>query len=282
LIPIGCGSLVLSVLIGAPVPLIETDPLGGGQPELTAAGDLGQGARLLRPRPQARPSCPHLRGPRLADWLVAADVGEWQHYEGETRRAEFLRRNRRRRRFRLGWLANFHRINADRLGNVLECHGALIAGLVIERSPDLPVGILGETDRARPRDALEPGGNIDAVAHQIAVALLNHVADVNADAKFDPALSRQTCVALDHACLHFNRAAHGIDGATELDDASVAGALDGVAMMRGDGGVDQVTARRPRPSGCTRRARRSSALGGDPNGGKTIEHEASSERSNKD
>jgi hypothetical protein len=65
--------------------------------------------------------------------------------------------------------------------------------------------------------------------------------------------------ALDYAVLHFDAR---IDHAAELDDASVTPALDDAAVMRGDRGVDQVTARRPRSSDCTRRARRSSALDG--------------------
>ena len=48
----------------------------------------------------------------------------------------------------------------------------------------LPVGVLGETDRARLSDPLEPRGDIDAVAHQVAVGLLDHVAEMDADAAF--------------------------------------------------------------------------------------------------
>ena len=64
----------------------------------------------------------------------------------------------------------------------------------------------------------EPRGDIDAVAHQIAVALLDHVAEMNADAEFDALFGRQAAVALDHAVLHFDRAAHRVDHAAELDD----------------------------------------------------------------
>ena len=40
----------------------------------------------------------------------------------------------------------------------------------IEPPLDLPVGVLGQTDRAGRGDALQPRGDIDAVAHQVAVA----------------------------------------------------------------------------------------------------------------
>ena len=122
---------------------------------------------------------------------------------------------------------------------------AEIADRHLEPSLDLPVGLLGETDRAGLGDALEPRGDIDAVAHQVAVALLDHVAEVDADAKLDPLLRRQAGVALDHAALHFDRAAHRVDHAPELDDRAVAGALDDAPVMNGDDGVDEIAAKGP-------------------------------------
>jgi hypothetical protein len=50
--------------------------------------------------------------------------------------------------------------------------------------------LLGEADRAGQGDALQPCSDVDALADQIAVALLDDVADMNADAKFDAALGR--------------------------------------------------------------------------------------------
>jgi len=52
----------------------------------------------------------------------------------------------------------------------------------------LPVGLLGETDRPGLGDALEPRGDIDAVAHEVAVGFLDNVAQVDADAKLDAAV----------------------------------------------------------------------------------------------
>ena len=88
----------------------------------------------------------------------------------------------------------------------------------------------------------EPRGDVDAVAHQIAVALLDDVAEMNADAKLDAALGRHAGVALDHAVLDFDGAAHRVDHAAELDDGAVAGALDDAAVMHGDGRIDQIAA----------------------------------------
>ena len=90
-------------------------------------------------------------------------------------------------------------------------------------------------------------GDIDAVAHQVAVALLDDIAQMNADAELDAALGRQAGVALDHAVLHLDGAAHGVDHAAELDEDAVAGALDHAPVMHGDGRIDQIAAQRPQP-----------------------------------
>ena len=77
-------------------------------------------------------------------------------------------------------------------------------------------------------------------------ALLDDVAKMNADAKLDPTFRRKAGVALDHARLHLEGAAHGVDHAAELDDDPVAGALDDAAMMGGYCRVDEVAAETPK------------------------------------
>ena len=67
--------------------------------------------------------------------------------------------------------------------------------------------------------------DIDAIAHQVAIAFLDHITKMDVDTELDAALRRKTRVALDHAVLHFDGAAHGVDHAAELDDAPVAGAF---------------------------------------------------------
>ena len=42
---------------------------------------------------------------------------------------------------------------------------------------------------------------------------------MNADTKLDAALRRKAGIALDHAVLHFDGAAHGVDDAAKLDEA---------------------------------------------------------------
>ena len=148
-----------------------------------------------------------------------------------------------------GWAASadLQRIDPDRLGDVLELHCTEIVDRKIEPRLDLPVGVLGETDTARLANAFQARGDIDAVTHQIAVALLDDVAQMDTDAELDAAFGRQAGIALDHGILHFDGAAHGVDDAAELDEASVAGALDHAAIVHGDGRIDQIAAQRPQP-----------------------------------
>ena len=147
-------------------------------------------------------------------------------------------------RFRLGGDADLQRIDPDRPFDVLELSLAEIRDRHVEPTAHLPVGVLGQANRARLGDSLQPRGDVDAVAHQVAVALLDDVAQMNADAKFDALVGRDPRVALDHGVLHFERAAHRVDDAAELDDAAIAGALDDAAMMHGDCGIYQIAAQR--------------------------------------
>ena len=101
----------------------------------------------------------------------------------------------------------------------LSCVGPRSVTCHVEPAAHLAVGVLGKADGSRRGDPFEACGDIDAVAHQVAVGLLYDVAEMDADAKFDAALRRQAGVALDHAVLHFNRATHRVDHAAELDEA---------------------------------------------------------------
>jgi hypothetical protein len=85
------------------------------------------------------------------------------------------------------------------------------------------------------------------VAHEVAVALLDDVAKMNADAELDAAFSWHTGVALDHAVLHFEGETYRVDHAAELDEAAVSGAFDDAPAMRVDGGINQIAAQSAKP-----------------------------------
>ena len=124
---------------------------------------------------------------------------------------------------------------------------AQVSDLEVETRLDLPVGLLGQADRAGLGDAFELRGDVDPVAHQIAVALLDHVAEVNAHAKLDASVRWRAGVALNHCALDFDRAAHGVDHAAKFDDEAVARSLDDSAVMDGDCRIDEIAAQRPEP-----------------------------------
>src|SRR6202011_4016766 len=107
-----------------------------------------------------------------------------------------------------------------------ELRRAQISEREIEPPLDLSVGVLGQADRPGLGDAFKARGDIDAVAHEIAVALLDHVAEMDADPKFDALVRRDLSVALDHRPLDFNGAIHRVYDTPELDNCAIAGALD--------------------------------------------------------
>jgi hypothetical protein len=50
---------------------------------------------------------------------------------------------------------------------------------------DPPIGVFRQGDRPGERDPFEARGDIDTVAHEVAVALLDDIAEMDADTKFD-------------------------------------------------------------------------------------------------
>ncbi len=122
---------------------------------------------------------------------------------------------------------------------------AEVGSLHLEPAAHLPIGVLRKTNRARLGNAIEPRGDIDAVAHEVAVALLDDVAGVNADAELDAPVLRHAGVALGEAVLNLDRAADRVDDAAKFDDRPVAGAFHDTAVMGGEGRVDEVAAQAP-------------------------------------
>src|ERR1700678_1009727 len=169
---------------------------------------------------------------------VAAHIVEREHGDREPvrtgrRSCDLLRRRRRGD-------ADLERINPHRLGDILELGLAEIGDGEIEPRAHLAVGVFRQTDRTRLGDAFQPRGDIDAVAHQIAVGLLDDVAEMNADAEYDAPLRRQAGVALDHAVLDFDRAAYGVDDAAKLDEESVAHSFHDPPAVDVDGRIDEI------------------------------------------
>nr|WP_292598640.1 hypothetical protein [Mesorhizobium sp.] len=120
----------------------------------------------------------------------------------------------------------------------------LLAGverLNVELVPHLPVGIVGEADAARLRDLFETRSDVHAIAEDIAV-FDDDVADVDADAQLDAPSFRNGPVSLEHGALHGNGAGHRLNDRGKLQQQTVAGRLDDMALVLGDERVDQLLA----------------------------------------
>ena len=114
----------------------------------------------------------------------------------------------------------------------------------------MPISVFGKADRAGRGHTFQSRGDINAIAHQVAVALLDHIAEMNADPELDAALWWKAGVALDHAILHLDGTAHGVDHATKLHETPVAGALHHASVMYSDGWINQITPERPQTGQC--------------------------------
>ena len=125
--------------------------------------------------------------------------------------------------------------------DVLESTLAEVASRHRQLADDLVEGGRGEHDAAGLGQCLEPGGDVDAVAVQI-VAVDQHVAEVDADAKADALGLGAAGLALDHAALDGDGALDRLDHARELDQGAVAHELDQPAAMVRQQRVDQLGA----------------------------------------
>ena len=118
-----------------------------------------------------------------------------------------------------------HRIDPHRTGDVLD----LLLAAILERVGQLVANLIADdtryADAGRIGERLEPRRDIDAVAEDV-VILGDDVAEVDADAEFEPPLGGDIAVARGHLALHPNGATHRIDDAGELDKEPVAGGFD--------------------------------------------------------
>ena len=113
----------------------------------------------------------------------------------------------------------------------------------VEPPLHLTIGVLGQTDRAGLADTLQTRGDIDAVAHEVAVGLLDDIAKMDADreircgARAGP--QRYARPWPFWISIAQRTASTTLRNSTM---AAVAGALDDAPMMHGDGRIDQVAA----------------------------------------
>jgi hypothetical protein len=108
----------------------------------------------------------------------------------------------------------------------------------IDLGSDLTLGIVRDAYPSRLGDALKASGNVNAVTEDV-VIIVNDIANVDANAKFDPSILRYGGVLVGHPALDLNCAADCIDGAGELDQHAVASSLNDAAPMSGYSGINE-------------------------------------------
>jgi hypothetical protein len=127
---------------------------------------------------------------------------------------------------------------AHGLGDILEDLWTKVIAGNIDLAPDLPIGVVRHTDAARLGDTFKARRDIDAIAEDIAIVNYN-IADVNADAEFDPLVLRHRSILLGHARLNVNGTTYRIHGASKFDQHAVTGRFDDAASMRSYGGINE-------------------------------------------
>ena len=134
--------------------------------------------------------------------------------------------------------AGANAIDAHRLCDVLELLLAHVGHVDGKLALDLLKSIVRKTNRARRGQRLDPCGDVDAVAVDVAL-VDDDIADVDADAEFDAAVFGNVRIALGGTALRVEREAHRVDGAGEFHQRAVAGGLDDAAVMFGNLGMEQ-------------------------------------------
>jgi hypothetical protein len=121
------------------------------------------------------------------------------------------------------------------LAQILESVGQLVADLISHHPRD--------ADPARLGEGLQTRRDIHAVAEDV-VGLDDDVAEIDPDPEPDPAVLRQTGLAIDHRALHLGGAPDGVDDALEFRQRPVTGRLDDAAGMLADLRVNELAAMR--------------------------------------
>src|ERR1051325_5779643 len=104
-----------------------------------------------------------------------------------------------------------------------------------------------DANPARLRQPFKTGGDIDAIAEDIA-ALHDDIALVNTDTKVDPFRIGDTRVALSQFALHFGRTSQSSNDAAELDEQTVSRGLHQPTAMFGNPRVYDLGANGPEPA----------------------------------
>ncbi len=114
----------------------------------------------------------------------------------------------------------------------------------VELAPQMIVGGAGDDDAARLGELLESRRDVHPVAIEVAVGVVDDIAEVDADPAAEALRLGHRILALGHSPLNEQGAAHRVDDARELDQGAVAHQLDDASLVLGDERVDQLLSQR--------------------------------------
>jgi hypothetical protein len=180
---------------------------------------------------------------------VVAEVGKGQDDDRQTRRRDGWRTRSGGRyacRGRAGYAFKAQRIDANRPRDVLDALLPHVLEGVREPVADMVADGARDADAARRRQPFQPHRDVDALAVDV-VAVGDHVAEIDPDAKPQAALLGEIQIAVGHRALNFGRTAHRIDHARKFRQHAVAGGLDDPAVMLADLRIEQFDEMRLEP-----------------------------------
>src|SRR5215831_11243540 len=135
-----------------------------------------------------------------------------------------------------------HTPSSNRMRDVLD---RLLANIVIgerEFVSDMVVNCARYANAARLGEALQPSGDIHPIPINL-FALHHHVAQVDADAKMNPALRRQIRILRLQRSLDLNGAVDSLNYTGKLGQNTVASGADEAAMVPFDKTIDDFAVR---------------------------------------
>jgi hypothetical protein len=127
-----------------------------------------------------------------------------------------------------------HAVHVDRLVDVFDFLRGLEVEAEIDLALDRVVDRTGDANAPGLRQRLHARGDVDAVAVDAAVLFLDHVAEIDADAKLHAAVGREFEIAPLEHLLNLASRLDGFDGAGELGQNIVAGRVDDAALVARD------------------------------------------------
>src|SRR5215467_5679195 len=129
-------------------------------------------------------------------------------------------------------------VNTDWPSNIFDGLLSQIVEVKTKFILDLIVYYTRNHDAARLSQRFQPRRYVDAIAKNV-VTINDDVADIDTDTELDAFLSGDIGIALNHAALDVDGAAHRVDYTSMLDKHAIAGGLNNTTAVFGNLRIDE-------------------------------------------